>query len=293
MKQNGLQKQVWNRGVVRQSYLQEIRRRLAPHSDTPYLDAQVLLSHEVDHPRSWLLAHPEFSPTPDQDRNIQDALQKLENGIPLPYVIGSWEFYNLRFHLTPHVLIPRPETEMLVDYAIQWLNNHPHRKRCIDLGTGSGCVAISIAHHCPQTCFLAGDIDLKSLRVTRKNINEHRLSERISLFQGHLLQAVNTRFDMIVANLPYIPYKRLINLPVYEQEPRKALDGGEDGLRFIRTFLSTAPHKVSPGGLILLEIDESHGREAARLAKRAFPNAHVSIAQDLRGLDRMLIIQTS
>ena len=293
MKRNALQKQDWNKRLVRQSYLQEIRRRLASHSDTPYLDAQVLLGHVVDRSRSWLLAHPEFSPTPDQEQDIQHALQQLENGTPLPYVIGSWEFYNLRFHLTPSVLIPRPETEMLVDYAIHWLDNHPRKTRCADVGTGSGCVAISIADHCPKTQFLAGDIDLNSLQVARKNIHQHRLSEKISLFQGYLLQPVSTRLDLIVANLPYIPTNRLANLSVTENEPRKALDGGEDGLRLIRAFLSTAPRKVSPGGLILLEIDGSHGQEAALLGQRAFPGAKISIARDLQGLDRMLIIHTN
>jgi len=293
MKRNVLQKQDWNKRIVRPSYLQDIRQRLAPYSDTPYLDAQVLLSHIVDRSRSWLLAHPEFSPTPDHKKEIQDALKQLEKGVPLPYVVGSWEFYNLRFFLTPQVLIPRPETEMLVDYAIQWLDSHPQKTCCADVGTGSGCMAISIAYHCPQTRFLAGDINLNSLQVARQNVIEHHLSDTVSLFQGHLLQAVNTRFDLIVANLPYIPHKRLVNLAVYENEPQIALDGGEDGLQFIRTFLSTAPHKLSPGGLILLEIDESHGQEAAHLAKGAFPTAVVSTAQDLRGMDRMLIIHTS
>lgn len=278
--------------VKTQTTLQHIRQRIDPLSDTPYLDAQVLLSHILDRPRSWILAHPQITFSPAQAQDLEKALLSLESGIPLPYVLEYWEFYRLRFRITPDVLIPRPETELLVDQAIEWLQAHPSRRFCADIGTGSGCIAISVAHHIPDTHFIANDLSIDSIKVAKINAKKHNVNRQISFYQGHLLQALEGRFDLFLANLPYVPTPKLKKLDVYGREPTRALDGGLKGLKYISALLSSAPYKLKEGGMILLEIDESQGQEARQLGEHAFPHAAVSVHQDLAGQDRMLIIQT-
>lgn len=273
--------------------LEDIRQRLMPVTETPYLDAQVLLSHILDRPRSTLLAHPDLTLTPLQNKAVEEALQQLERGVPLPYVLGSWEFYNLEFSLTQDVLIPRPETELLVDYALEWLQEQPGNQRCADIGTGSGCIAVSIAYHHREIKFIGNDIHLDSVKVAKKNIERHNLGSQISLYQGYLMQALQGQFDLLVSNLPYLPTENLVSLPVYKREPSRALDGGEDGLKFITELLASAPQKIADKGLLLLEIDESQGEQAARLSKEAFPGASVAIKKDLAGHDRMVVIHTN
>ncbi len=283
----------WNRIRVKsQITLEHIRQRIDPCSDTPYLDAQVLLSHILDRPRSWVLAHPAVTLSPAQFQALDEALARLESGVPLPYVIESWEFYRLRFRITPEVLIPRPETELLVDQAIKWLQAYPSRRFCADIGTGSGCIAISVAHHIPDTHFIANDLSIDCIKVAKINAKKHNVNRQISFYQGHLLQALRGRFDLLLANLPYVPTAKLKKLDIYGREPTRALDGGPKGLNYISALLSTAPNKLKEGGMMLIEIDESQGQEARKLGEHAFPHAAVSVQQDLAGQDRMLIIQT-
>ena len=272
--------------------LDRIRQRINPYSSTPYLDSLVLLSHILERSRSWILAHPNALLSSSQQEKIHMALKKLEHGVPLPYVLGSWEFYQLSFKVTPDVLIPRPETELLVDYAREWLGSHPTRRSCADIGTGSGCIPISIAHHTPDSHFTAGDLSRESLRIAQINAAKHKVDENISFYQGHLMQALGGTFDLITANLPYIPRSKLVSLDVYGREPTRALDGGREGLKYISSLLHSAPRKLKKGGLTLIEIDESQGKEVYLLGKKYFPQAKVSVSQDLSGKDRLLIIQT-
>jgi len=275
-----------------QSLLQNTRRRLAALSDTPYLDAQVLLSHVLGRQRVWILAHPSPSLTPRQREDLAQALLRLESGVPLPYVIGHWEFYALDFTITPHVLIPRPETELLVEKALNWLRRHPARRSCADIGTGSGCIAITLAKHIPDAKILATDISFRALRVAQGNARKHDVEAQISFLGDNLLAGVTQRFDVVCANLPYVPTPALKTLQVYGREPTQALDGGPKGLTVIQSLMEMVPHNLAPGGLILLEIDSSHSLEAARLAQGAFPAAEVRLHADLAGHDRILAIQT-
>jgi len=278
--------------VNEKTTLDRVRQRINSYSSTPYLDALVLLSHILDRSRSWILAHPNALLSTGQQEKIRMALQKLEDGVPLPYVLGLWEFYQLTFKVTPDVLIPRPETELLVDYAREWLGSHPSRRSCADIGTGSGCIPISITHHIPDSHFTASDLSLKALKIARMNAVKHKVRENISFFQGHLLQALGGTFDLITANLPYIPRSKLVSLDVFGREPTQALDGGREGLKYISSLLHSAPRKLKEGGLILIEIDESQGKRAYGLGKKCFPQAKVSVSQDLSGKDRLVIIQT-
>ena len=275
-----------------QPLLQIIRRRLAALSDTPYLDAQVLLSHILGQRRVWILAYPDPSLTPLQHQNLTRALRRLESGVPLPYVIGHWEFYTLDFDLTPDVLIPRPETELLVERAIAWLQSHPARRNCADIGTGSGCIAVTLAKHIPDLKILATDISPKALQVAQQNAHKHGVEPQISFLEDNLLTSVEGKFDVICANLPYIPTSTLKTLAIYGREPTQALDGGPKGLNLIQSLMSAAPRNLAPGGLILLEIDSSHGPTAKQLARNIFPKADVQLHSDLAGHDRILTVQT-
>jgi len=269
-------------------------------SDTPYLDAQVLLAHITRQPRSRLLAHEEESLTAAQIEKLQQALSQLEAGTPLPYVLGHWEFFGLDFAVTPDVLIPRPETELLVERAIAWLQaNAAERRfpRVADVGTGCGCIAIAIATHLPTARLLATDISYPALRVARQNAQHAGLLPRMDFLQCDLLPPPPRRlpmalhFDLICANLPYIPTQTLRCLPIYGREPTLALNGGEDGLDLIRRLLTIAPRWLKPGGRILLEIEASQGSRALSLAYDAFAEAEIHLHKDLAGHDRLIEIQ--
>lgn len=276
--------------------LSEITTRLAPLSDTPDLDASVLVAHILNKPRAWVLAHPELTLTSEQQEQLDDSLARLELGESFPYILGHWEFFGLEFDVTPDVLIPRPETELLVEKAIVWLQESPVRRTVADVGTGSGVIAVSIAMNVPDVKILATDISLEALEVARKNALKFDVIDKVDFVQCDLLPyhidtlPTERHFDLICANLPYIPTDTLHNLPVFGREPTLALDGGADGLDPFRRLLELAPEWLAPGGLILMEIESSLGIQALALACDAFSNARVNLHQDLAGHDRLLEI---
>lgn len=269
----------------------EITQRLSKISETADLDAQTLLAHILDKPRVWLAAHPETPLTPPQLASVEEAVSRLEAGVPLPYVVGRWQFYNLEFEVTPAVLIPRPETELLVERALLWLAAHPTRRMVADVGTGSGCIAVTLAVHRPNVRILATDISAEALDVARRNGSRHNVSGRIDFLHCDLLPDDSPRFDLICANLPYIPSATLHGLAVYGREPSLALDGGADGLDLIRRLLDVAPQRLSPGGMMLLEIEASQGLAVLSLAYDHFHAAKISLSKDLAGRDRLLQIE--
>ncbi len=276
--------------------LQELTRRLVALSETPALDAQVLLAHLLGVPRSRILAHPDENLSAEHELALERAVQRLEGGEALPYVIGHWEFYGLDFTLTPDVLIPRPETELLVERGLAWLGAHPGWRRAADIGTGSGCIAVTLAATVPDLQILASDISVAALGVARTNAQKHGVESRIQFVPADLLDISPSTFDLnpfnlIVANLPYIPSPRLQSLDVAQREPGLALDGGADGLEPIKRLLKDAPAVLAPGGLLLLEIDEMQGEAVRQLAVRSFPKAQIEVMRDLAGSERLVEIR--
>lgn len=284
-------------GETLAALLADITARLAPLSDTPHLDASVLLAHLVGKPRTWVLAHPEAALTAEQRAALESALARLARGEALPHVLGRWEFYGLDLELTPEVLIPRPETELLVERAIRWLRRSPRRRLVADVGTGCGCIAVAVAMNVPAAHIIATDISLAALNVAARNVRKYGLARRVDLVQCDLLPPhpeplpTASRFDLICANLPYIPTRTLRRLPVYRRAPSAALNGGADGLDLIRRLLHIAPQWLAPGGMILLEIEASQGLAALSLVYDAFEHARVSLHQDLAGHDRLVRIE--
>lgn len=281
--------------------LEAVAAHLRKRSDTAELDAQVLLAKIMERPRSWVLAHPEAVLAAEQEAALRSAVRRLERGEPLPYVLGEWEFFGLSFLVTPDVLIPRPETELLVEHTLTWLRAHPSRRRLLDVGTGSGCIAIALAVNVPDLRVLATDISSAALEVARRNAARLGVADRIEFAECDLLPGCeggplssvggSEPFDLLAANLPYIPTRLLRKLPIYRREPTVALDGGRDGLDLVRRLLAAAPAWLAPGGLILLEIEASQGPAAMALAFDLFADAVIHLHRDLSGHDRLLEIR--
>ena len=274
----------------------DLTTQLTPISDTPALDASVLIAHIINKPRTWVMAHPELTLTSEQQKELDDSLARLERGETFPYVLGHWEFFGLEFDITPDVLIPRPETELLVEKAIVWLQELPSGRTVADIGTGSGAIAVSIARNVADAHILATDISEKALEVARRNASKFNVEKRIEFVECDLLPA-NSSFineypeiDLICANLPYIPTEILQQLPIFGREPTLALDGGSDGLDLIRRLLSIAPKWLAANGMMLLEVESSRARQALDLAHTLFPEAKINLYQDLAEQDRLLAI---
>lgn len=286
-----------------QDLLAAADRRLTPLSDTPLLDAQVLFAHLVQKPRAWVVSHPEHEIKKETQEQVELALKKLEAGEPLPYVLGKWEFFGLELEVTRDVLIPRPETELLVENAVDWLKAHPQKRAVADIGTGSGAIAIAIAKAIPDARILATDISPAALEVAKRNAEKHGVLDRIEFIECDLLPESKVKIrksdlrpstfeliDLLCSNLPYIPTETLLSLPIFEREPTLALDGGADGLDIYRRLFKLAPDWLAPGGMVLLETEATLGMQALSLAYDSFSDVAIHLHQDLSGHDRLLEI---
>lgn len=269
------------------------RQRLTPTSDTALLDARLLLSFVIDQPTAWLYAHSDSPLTSEQAEKFTHLIEQRANGMPIAYLTGTRGFYHWDFVVTPDVLIPRPETEHLIEGAQAWLKNRQGEKlNIVDVGTGSGIIAVSLALLFPQASVTAIDVSPAALEIAK--LNASRLgAENIEFRQGNLLNGLPSDFrvDMIAANLPYIDHNEMLTLEVAKWEPLLALDGGIGGLDLIRDLLHQAPAYLKARGLILLEIGADQGEATRQLALEVFPKAVVKVQQDLAGLDRLVIIQ--
>ncbi|HBO34618.1 MAG TPA: peptide chain release factor N(5)-glutamine methyltransferase [Anaerolineaceae bacterium] len=259
--------------------------------EQPHQIALVLLAHIVQRPKTWLLAHPEAHLSKAQADQLEGLLQRLEAGEPLPYLVGTQEFFGLEFEVNPSVLIPRPETEIMVETALAWLQEHPSSRNGIDVGTGSGCIAISLVSNCPDLNMLATDLSENALNVATKNAQKHNVVDRISFSLSDLIPEDPQPVDLVCANLPYIPTEKLVEVNSLPWEPSLALDGGESGLDLISKLLEKLPAFLNNPALILLETEATLGAQTLQLAKHNFPNAEVSLHKDLFERDRMVRIE--
>lgn len=224
--------------------------------DTPRLDAEVLLSHVLSCERIDLYAMYDAEVTPSDRTVFRDFVRERTKGKPVAYLVGKREFYSLDFEVNSSVLIPRPETEVLVSEAIHRLPVDAP-SRFLDVGTGSGAIAIAIAHHRPQSLGVAVDISSIALEVAQRNSATHRLGERMTFVESNLFEALSPddRFDVIVSNPPYVRHEEWNGLEpeVKNFEPRLALEAGEDGLDVFRRLILESPTRLHPGGWLLAE----------------------------------------
>lgn len=263
------------------------------HSPTPELDARLLLEHLLDVPHSYLIVHKDRLLTSAQENSYRQLISRAQQQEPIPYIIGQAAFFDFDLHVTPDVLIPRPETEQLVELAVSWVKTRASAKglKAVDVGTGSGCIAIALARFLPELTITAVDVSSKALAIAQQNAA--RLApDRIHFLQGDLLQPLDNLVDLIVANLPYVTSGEWQALAdgVKLHEPALALDGGEDGLDLIRLLLQQATARLRPNGAIFLEIGWQQGNAVKKLASSYFPEADIAIVPDLAGHDRIVKI---
>jgi release factor glutamine methyltransferase len=253
--------------------------------------AQALLAYVVGRGRAWLLAHPEAPLSGAQAAQLAALLGRAAAGEPLAYLVGEREFCGLTFEVTPDVLIPRPESEALVEVALEWVHERGKSDPAIvDVGTGSGAIAITLATRLPQARIAAVELSAPALAVARRNTQRHAVANRVSLVRGDLLASLAGPFDLVLANLPYVGTAELAALEVGRWEPRLALDGGVDGLDLVRRLLLLAPARLASGGRLALEIGADQGERVVALCREAFPQAAVRLERDLAGLDRIALV---
>jgi release factor glutamine methyltransferase len=259
------------------------------------LTAEVLLAQVLGLSRAQLLSRLE-QPFPLQRRPALDRLiERAAEGEPLAYLTGRREFCGLDFEVDARVLVPRPETEQLVELGLEFLAQTPagpQGGRVLDVGTGSGILAVTLAVKCPAARLVASDLSAGALAVARSNAARHGVAGRIRFVQSDLLSAFSPQAcDLLLANLPYIPSADLRNLAVFKHEPTLALDGGPDGLELVGRLLAEAPRVMAAGGRLLLEIEDTRGPAAKARAQSVFPSARVTLHPDLAGLDRVVEVR--
>ena len=257
------------------------------------LEAEVLIRHVLGIDRATFFRDLE-EPVTDSDRQqLDDLVVRRLRREPLNYITGFREFYGLSFEVSDSVLIPRQETELLVETVISLARTRSKSEMKIcDVGTGSGAIAISLAVNLPFAEITAIDISQSALDIANANRRTHGVYNRVALRRGNLLEPVDFKPEIIVSNPPYIPMGDLSLLqPEIQYEPRVALDGGTDGLELIRGLLSQSLDKVSSTGAILFEIDSSQENSARILAREYFPNADISVLDDLSGSSRAILIE--
>lgn len=259
--------------------------QLGPHSESPALDAELLLSHVLRQPRSRLKSHPEDVASEAASRSYRELVARRVNGEPLAYIVGYRHFWTLQLTVTPAVLIPRPETELLVEQALS-LRPEPSG-RIVDLGTGSGAIALALASERPQWQVTATDVSEDALAVARANAKSLSL-DRVEFLQGSWFGPLaGRRFDLVVSNPPYIgAAEPEMQSPALRHEPRGALSPGTAALESLAAIVHSAPLHLEPGGWLLLEHGSSQAPDVAReLVKRGF--GHVRSHRDLAGHERM------
>ncbi len=244
----------------------------------------------LDKPKEWVISHSSDELSDPQQKQLDQLLERLINGEPLAYLTGKKAFYGMDFYVTKDVLIPRPETELIVEEAIQWLTDHPSKRTAADVGTGSGIIAVTLADAIPDIKITAFDISPSALQVAQKNCEAYNHQDQITFIQNDLLDGIAQKFDLIVANLPYIPTATLKDLPDLRHEPQDALDGGEDGTRFIAPLLRQSMDCLRPGGLILLEIESSISEIVSAIVRKYFQDAKIDVLFDYAHFPRIIKI---
>lgn len=272
------------------------RALVAGGSATPRLDAEVLLGHLLALGRAQLYVHWDDPLDALSARRYTGLIRRRVAHEPVAYLVGARAFYDLNLMVDEHVLIPRPETEHMVEAALAWAQERHvswQPLRVVDVGTGSGALAIVMARHLVSAEVWATDVSPGALRVTAGNLRCYHLSERVTLLCGDLLAPLAGPFDLILANLPYVARKEIETLApdVTDYEPRLALDGGEDGLDLIRRLLLQVPPRLARPGLLLLEIDHRQAEAVLVLVRQHLPDAVATLLADYAGLERVVRVE--
>ncbi len=270
--------------------------------DSPRLSAELLLGHVLGLPRIKLYTDYERVLTEKDLSAFRDLVSRAVEQEPIAYLTGRAHFFNLELEVSRDVLIPRPDTETLVENVLQLARHQPglETPRVLDLCTGSGCIALAIAKHSKSATVVATDLSAAAVETARRNVERLGLGDRVIVEQGDLFEPVAKLvdprpFDLIVSNPPYIPTGQIQSLDrsVREYEPISALDGGLDGLAIHRRILAEAPRRLTPGGHVFLEIAFDQGDLAMKIAQETEGFTDARLLKDFGGRDRVLALRKS
>lgn len=265
------------------------------------LAAELLLLHATARDRTWIYSHPEEILPQDTVDHFLSLIRRRSNGEPTQHLTGKQEFWGLEFEVTPDVLVPRPETEHLVEVALDRLAVREVRAgrnprltgknlTLVDIGTGSGCIAIALAKELPEAEVHATDISGNALEIAKHNAVRHSFADRIHFAESNLLQSLSSlEFDLIVSNPPYIGINETDSLPieVRDHEPKQALFGGPEGYELYGDLILQASRQLKPGGLLVLELGQS-SLPAVQPLLDSSTWANIGVTKDLAGIDRVL-----
>ncbi|MBO5245090.1 MAG: peptide chain release factor N(5)-glutamine methyltransferase [Selenomonadales bacterium] len=279
-------KEVWTIGKILDWTKQYFKEKGV---DTPRLDAEVLLSHVVKCDRIHLYVNFDRPLVDEELAEFRGMVKARAERTPVAYILGEKEFMGHPFRVTPDVLIPRPDTEILVEEAIRLLEGKDDA-RIVDIGTGSGAILLSVLKGTTGSTGMAVDLSSAALAVAKSNAESLGVADRADFRLGDLYEPVDGKFDMILSNPPYIPVCDMADLaPEVKQEPEMALVGGEDGLDFYRRLIDEAPDYLTEDGIILFEVGIHQAREVAFLGElRGFGNQR--ILNDYAGIERVVIL---
>lgn len=274
-----------------------VRVLAASGSETPRLDAEVLLAHAIGTERTRLIAHPDAAVGADADASFRASLERRAAGEPVAYIRGFKEFFGLALATDARALIPRPETELLVEMAeretVDRLVRSPHRAgtpplRIVDVGTGAGTIAVTLAvllrrrGALDDVAILATDASADALGLARENAVGHGVADRVAFAEADLIPVPQGPFDLVLGNLPYVRSDAIPGLPIAASfEPREALDGGPDGLDVLRRLLRQLPDALTPGGVALVEIGSDQAEAIVAAVADILPGWRCGVAEDL------------
>ena len=269
---------------------------IAARIDCPLIEAELLLGHVLGMSKTQIHTEPESTLTLAETKCLQCLVQRRLHHEPTAYILRSREFYGIDFYTDNRTLIPRPETELLVEKTIEsaYCLSYPEKQITIaDIGTGCGAIAISLALALPKVKIYAVDISATALQVAEINCQRHRVGNQVELLHGNLLEPLPHAMDIIVANLPYIKSCEFKDLSpeITEFEPTIALSGGEDGLDKIRQLLRQIPGKLNSGGCFLLEIGQGQDKAVTSLINSYFPQLTIELIPDLGGINRVIRVE--
>ena len=261
--------------------------------ESPQLTAELLLGNTLGWDRARLLTHPEAPLPEDKGSRFAALVERRCAGEPLEYITGEQEFFGLSFLVSPAVLIPRPETEILVEKALTLAHDSGAKSlRFVDVGTGSGCIAVSVARECRQSQVWAVDISPAALAVARRNAARHGVADRVHFVCADMLESFRPGqvSDFILSNPPYVACADIPDLPreVRDHEPRLALFGGKSGLAVCARLAAQAWRHLAPGGFLLMEIGEGQSEAVSRILREAGFAVEPAVP-DLRGIPRCMI----
>jgi len=251
------------------------------------LESELLLRHALKISRVQLYLDLDHELSPEQEKAFWQIIKRRRNGEPAAYITGHREFYGLDFYVDPSVLIPRPESELLVEKALELSRQRPITK-IADIGTGCGAIAISLALNLPEAKIYATDISDSALKVALFNCRQHGVADKISLLQGDMLEPLPEPVDLIVANLPYVKDSELPQATPAGSEPVLALNGGREGLEKISRLCRQLSGKLISRGCLLLEIGQGQGKPVTALLHSLFPLARIEVSRDLGGVERVV-----